>query len=72
MADEFDASKEPLRSFRDLVTMCEEAGLECPELDNARRGFAALRTLFGDHRLNENVAHGPLIEPPFVREAARS
>jgi hypothetical protein len=75
MTETFDATKEPLRAFRDLVAACEGIfGTDWPEevavLERAQTALATLRARYGDARPNEDVAFGPLIEPPTLRVAS--
>jgi hypothetical protein len=69
---DFDGRREPMRALRDLINLCEQTfplengGREEQEIiAQAQNGFTTLRKLFGDNRLAEDVAHGPMVEPPL-------
>jgi len=69
--DTFDPTAEPLRAIRDLICFCELDDIACSTegaeaLDSAREAFTALRKLFGDQRLAEAIADGPMIEPDIA------
>jgi hypothetical protein len=67
MSEEFDGAREPMRALRDLINACEgifgDDNGEQAILSRAQAGFDSLRKLFGDTRLAEDTAHGPMIEP---------
>src|SRR4051812_40634656 len=65
----FDGAREPMRALRDLIGLCEQTLWPDAEEDaivsRAQAGFDSLRKLFGDTRLAEDSAFGPMIEPPL-------
>ena len=72
MRGDFDGAREPMRALRDLINVCEVAlgsdtfgpnPDEAAVLRRAQDGFSALRRLFGDHRLAEDVADNAMVEP---------
>lgn len=66
MTEQFDAKAEPMRAIRDLIVLGESIlsdAAECEILERAQVGFSRLRKLFGDARLAQDCAHGPMIEP---------
>ena len=68
----FDASIEPMRAIRDLISACEGVfGADCGDDDILRRaqdGFTALRKLFGDNRPGEEIAFARMAEPGTAAE----
>jgi hypothetical protein len=72
--DHFDPTREPMRAIRDLIMLCEltisaDHGGDAEEqaiLECAQAGFTHIRKLFGDNRLAEQIAVGPMIEPDIA------
>lgn len=66
-SETFDATREPLRAIRDLISMCEAYRDIDPQdnatIERAQEAFTALRRLFGDNRPNEAVSMECPVEP---------